>query len=122
MSANTARMASSGRSANSEEAMDRLWQSIQALLIACANIRKLLWAFDSPQFRRKCGINVEMDDRIRARIREALKQDAGSPLFSGKLRNHFEHFDERIARWGSTSTRMIMADQCVGVAIRGIDP
>jgi len=74
---------------------DRVWYCIQALLVAAANVAKLLW----PQPDRVTS--ADFPDRGKA-LRESL---GGVGEFSQlhwnlrKLRNHLEHFDERLESW-----------------------
>ena len=82
--------------------MNHFWYSAQALLVAVANISKLFWP---PPARAKKGEDAEArreyektrqeDAKI---LREALHIDNSSPFKNRKLRDHFEHFDERIAK------------------------
>lgn len=91
---------------------DRLWYSIQCFLVAVGNISKILWPS-----------NPALRDR-RVDIRESLSVDDDSPLEPRRFRNHFEHFDERLEEWATSSTRHNFVDSNVGPAgaISGIDP
>ena len=66
---------------------DRVWYSLQALLVAGGNVSKILWpsATSGPKGQ------VRGDS-----LRDALGVQEGSPLRCRKLRNHLEHFDERL--------------------------
>ena len=82
--------------------MNRFWYSAQSLLVAVANISKLLWP--APP-RRRAGENTEAFEEFKKTqqanaksLRESLNIDDSSTLKNRKLRDHFEHFDERIAR------------------------
>ncbi len=82
--------------------MNRFWYSAQSLLVAVANISKLLWPAPS---RRRAGENTEAFEEFKKAqqanaksLRESLSIDDSSPLKNRKLRDHFEHLDERIAR------------------------
>ena len=83
-------------------AMDRIWSSMQAFLVATVNVSKLLW----PTKDRDVARGVE--------LRRVLKVDEGSPLSPGTLRNHFEHFDQRLDSWARSSERNSVADSNVG--------
>lgn len=94
----------------------RIWYSIQAFLSACANVSKLLW----PKLTRSKG---ETDVHVRRRrergeqLRRALDIVDDSPLseLKGKrLRNYFEHFDERLDDWAVTSPNYILMSRCSG--------
>jgi hypothetical protein len=69
----------------------RMWIAVQGLLTAAANISKALW-----------GQKGRLADE-RAPLRESLAVDDSSPLRDVALRNHFEHYDERLDRWWATS-------------------
>jgi hypothetical protein len=92
--------------------LDRLWYSVQAFLIAVANISKLLW-----------GSNPS-SEKERAELRASLSLSDNSPIRSRKFRNHFEHFDERLEQWATSSKRHNFVDQNVGPPsmIVGVDP
>src|SRR3989442_13158213 len=64
--------------------MDRLWYSVQGILLAAGNISKLLWPS-----------NTQSADRGNE-LRTLLSVSDGSPLTPRTFRNHFEHFDERL--------------------------
>ncbi len=91
---------------------DRIWYSIQSFLVAAGNVSKLLWP--PKQGSRKRG---EI-------LRNSLGVAANSPLEPRILRNHFEHFDERLESWATISGRVNFADSNVGPlsGITGLDP
>ena len=65
---------------------DAVYRDLQAGLGAAANLSKLLWSDGNRQRAES--------------LRRELDVDGGrSPLRGRALRNHFEHFDERIDRW-----------------------
>jgi hypothetical protein len=82
---------------------DVFWASIQNALTASGNIAKGLWgaggklAAEREPLRRSLGIS-----------------DDDNPLASVDLRNHLEHYDERLDRWYRTSARHIHADFIIG--------
>jgi hypothetical protein len=92
--------------------LDRLWYSVQAFLAAAGNVSKLLW-----------GSNRSSAER-RAELRASLSVSDDSPLRPRIFRNHFEHFDERLEQWATSSKRHNFADSNVGPPnmIVGIDP
>lgn len=72
------------RNGNTPEA----FYGIQNLLNAAANIRKALWGSNQ---------KIAAD---RKPLRDSLNTDERSVLFTKTIiRNHNEHFDERIDRW-----------------------
>lgn len=79
---------------------------VQAFLVAAANVSKLLW----PNGNKTRG-----DE-----LRQLLKVGDDSPLASRTLRNHFEHFDERIERWVKQSKRHNFIDRNIFSGGRGI--
>jgi hypothetical protein len=91
--------------------MDRLWYSVQGILLAAGNISKLLWP-SNPQ-------SVDRGNELRTLL-SVVDRSALTPR---TFRNHFEHFDERLEQWASSSTRHNIVDSSVlppGV-IKGID-
>lgn len=64
-----------------------IWGAIQSILIAAANVSKILW----PPRKRSA---------VRGRaLRKLLDVNDRNPLSDRRLRNHFEHYDERIEDW-----------------------
>lgn len=82
--------------------MDRIWYSVQSLLGAAGNVSKLLWP-------GKPKIPKRGED-----LRESLGVPDSSPLEPRAFRNHFEHFDERLEKWATSSQRRNFADSNVG--------
>jgi hypothetical protein len=70
--------------------MDRIWYSIHGFLSAAGNMSKLLW----PSRRAEADAAAR-----RTALRRDLQVEEDSPLASRVLRNHFEHFDERLDAW-----------------------
>jgi len=91
---------------------DRIWYSVQGLLVAAGNISKLLWPPDSEHSKRG------------EELRASLGVSDASVLAPRTFRNHFEHFDERLEAWASSSKRHNFVDSSVITkgAISGIDP
>ncbi len=91
--------------------MERIWYSVQALLVAAGNVSKLLWP-PKLEFRGRGEV-----------LRKALDVPDGSPLSSRDFRNHFEHFDERLEALAESSTRGVFVDSNVGPPgmIAGLD-
>jgi len=71
--------------------IDGAFYGIQNLLTAAANISKALWGQGGK-------LSAE-----RRELRDSLGIDDGSPLREVTMRNHFEHFDERLDRWWKES-------------------
>jgi len=81
--------------------MDRIWYCVQGLLVAAGNISKLLWP-GTTKFSAEA-----------AALRKQLSVSDNSVLAPRKFRNHFEHFDERLADWASNG-RGAFVDSNVG--------
>jgi hypothetical protein len=73
----------------------REYYYIQVLLSALGNISKTLW----PIGRNKNNKITELRETRGNELREALNIKNNSPLKSRKLRDTFEHFDERMDEW-----------------------
>ncbi|MFC2004656.1 hypothetical protein ACFLUY_00350 [Chloroflexota bacterium] len=81
--------------------MDTVWYSIHSLLTATGNLSKVLWP-PNQKYRQRGQI-----------LKEMFSVEDTSPLNSRTLRNHFEHFDERLDRWISSGGK-IFADSNIG--------
>jgi len=92
--------------------MDRIWYSVQAFLVAAGDVSKLLWP-----------TNPLLPTRGEE-LRVSLAVPDSSPLAPRNFRNHFEHFDERLEQWATSSSRHIFVDSNTGPSnmIVGIDP
>jgi hypothetical protein len=86
---------------------DRIFYSLQSLLNATANVAKALW-----------GPCKKPDIAARRKpLRDSIGVTDDSPLRSVKMRNNFEHFDERIDKWWKNSTTHNSIDY--NIATRG---
>jgi hypothetical protein len=72
------------RALDAGELDSSFWFWTQAFLIAAANVSKLLWGKDAAAAAR------------RRDLRDDLGVTDDSPIRPRSIRNHFEHFDERI--------------------------
>jgi hypothetical protein len=81
--------------------MDRLWYSIQGLLVSVGNVSKLLWPSANHAPRGET-------------LRKLLGVPNDSALAPRTFRNHFEHFDERLESWATSSARRNFVDSNVG--------
>src|SRR5579862_3776447 len=84
---------------------NRAFFHIQAFLVAAANVSKLLW----PSGNRKRGNE----------LRRLLSVTEDSPIANRTLRNHFEHFDERIDSWTTKSKHHMFIDRTILVGPTG---
>lgn len=94
--------------------VDDTWFAIQGVLSAAANASKLLW-----------GTRHQPKDR-RKDLREFAEVDESSPLRSRTLRDHFEHFDERIAEWFGNDSHKVYVGRNIGtpggISLNGKEP
>jgi len=75
---------------------DSFWPAVQSFLVAAANVSKLLWPG-----RNRDPKKTQYAEARGRELRQFLDVTELSPLSSRKLRDHFEHFDERIDTWGN---------------------
>ncbi|WP_156962578.1 hypothetical protein [Salinisphaera hydrothermalis] len=96
-----------------------VFRSIHSLLTHASNISRLFWP---PIGRGKNGAKKEERGRI-LRERVGLPNE-NHPLKKRTLRDHLEHFDERIDSWRETSARKNYAQDLIGPQnmIQGLDP
>lgn len=83
---------------------DVFWASVQSCLTAVANISKACWG-EEGEYRKQ-----------RKPLRQSLGIKKDSPLKPLSMRNNFEHFDEQIDEWFSTSKNRIHVDRIIGPA------
>jgi len=93
--------------------IDDFWYHSSAFLNSAANVSRMLWPTASTK-------QVD-DERQRAppkyrgvRLRTHLGLKGPNPLAARLLRDHFEHFDERMEHWAETSKRRIFVDRSIG--------
>jgi len=79
-----------------EDTID-VWASIQSILISSANISRILWP------------NKEYNERG-VRLRKMLNISDDNTLRDRTFRNHFEHYDERIAKWFEEGANGVFID------------
>jgi hypothetical protein len=85
--------------ANGRADPDRAFFAIQNFLNAAANISKGFWG--------QAGSRAEE----RRELRESVGLADSSPLRNVTMRNHFEHFDERLETWWKTSRNHNIIDR-----------
>ena len=79
-----------------------IWSAIQAILTAAGNVSKILWP---PRTR-----SSPRGETLRA----LLDVDDQNALSNRNFRNHFEHYDERIEDWLSSTHSAVYVDQIIG--------
>ena len=84
---------------------DSLWIGCQMFVVGAGNTSKALWG----EGRRRNAVAS-----AREPLRTSLSVYDSSPLYDLDLRNHFEHYDERIDRWWNESTNHNHLDRLIG--------
>jgi hypothetical protein len=79
-----------------------LWPELQAIVLATANLSKLLWGQE------------DKHAAARQALRASIGVEDSSPLRFRKMRNHFEHVDERLDTWWKESPSHNFADRNIG--------
>lgn len=93
------------RLAKSSDSVE-IWGSIQSLLVAVANVSKILWPTKN-QYKARGK-----------QLRERLGVDDNNVLSDRTFRNHFEHYDERIEDWFENNNSAVYMDS----RIEPLDP
>lgn len=102
---------------NSDETKTNFWGAIQLILMAAANVAKLIWPTRTPR-----GYPVWHNDRADV-LRDSLGVTDAWLLKSKDLRNAFEHYDEYLDRIGSSDNpQRIIIDRVIGptTMIKGV--
>lgn len=91
-----------------QDSFDRVevWCSIQSILVAAGNVSKILWPNRTNKTRGE-------------RLRQILRIESTSILSDRKFRNHFEHYDERIEEWFTSSSSGVYIDLSMNPSLRG---
>ena len=76
--------------------VERFWYSVDALVFAAARISWMLW----PPVEKKQPRKRQVETTCK-KLRDALGISGGSPLANKQLREHSQHFAERMERWVS---------------------
>lgn len=82
------------------------WSSIQSILVATANVSKILW----PTIKYKARGE---------RLRQMLRVENSNILSSRKLRNYFEHYDEQIDEWFTNQSSSVYTDLAMNPSLTG---
>ncbi len=78
-----------------------VWCSIQSILVAAGNVSKILWPSDKSYAARGDA------------LRRLLTVDDQNVLFNRDVRNHFEHYDERIEEWFKKNRSAVYMDSSI---------
>lgn len=82
---------------------DDAWGVIQLILGAAANVSKILWPSPKSPYADRGTM-----------LRALLALDEHHTLFGRELRNHFEHYDDRIDQWLAKVGSATYTDQVIG--------
>lgn len=93
-----------------ERDQDTLWIGCQMFVVGAGNVSKALWG--DGRSRRKTA-------PVRQPLRDSLQTDDSSPLYDVAMRNHFEHYDERLDRWWAESPTHNHLDRHIGAGTVG---
>ena len=85
-----------GRLAESSDPIE-MWGSIQSILVAAGNVSKILWPTKKHTERGK-------------QLRDLIGVDEGNLLSDRTIRNHFEHYDERVEEWFDENDSAVYMD------------
>lgn len=83
------------------------WSSIQSILVATANVSKILW----PTIKYKARGE---------RLRQMLRVENSNVLSSRKFRNYFEHYDEQIDEWFKNQSSAVYTDLSMNPSLSGV--
>jgi hypothetical protein len=91
-----------------EEADQIVWYGAQNFIIAAGNLSKILWGTER-------DANETEERRARRKpLRDTLHVEDDSPLRRIKLRNDYEHFDERLEQWWNETAEPRYPDAEIG--------
>lgn len=108
-----------------------IFRTIHSFLTHTSNVSLLLWAAPSARPREGETKQQALDRAAASRQRGvdlrhllAVTPSEGHVLQNREIRNHLEHFDERLDDWAKTSQRRNIVQDFLGSpdAISGIDP
>jgi hypothetical protein len=88
---------------------NRFWNLIHSFLVNVGNISKLLNIQSIP--RKTIDPNL---DQVQKSLQKYFDIDSTSLIVDRRIRNHFEHYDERLFNWASNSESSIMITYHIG--------
>jgi hypothetical protein len=95
---------------NRAQLMDQFWHGAQSVVIGAGNVSKALWGTGRTAEER------ERRYKTRQVLRDSLQVTDESPFRSVKIRNDYEHFDERLEDWWEKSTHHNYVGEMIGPA------
>ena len=81
-----------------------IWFCLQNMLVSLANMSKLLWPTQNAS---------KFSQSIKQQFRTSLDVGEDTSLKSRTCRNHFEHFDERLERWATSTASNMFVDSVI---------
>lgn len=107
-----------------------VFRAIHSLLTHLSNVSLILWPSEPSKANGESDEAYEVRLQTKAKIRRsrALRATLGleteHPLKSRTLRDHLEHYDERLDKWDENSAKKNIVSNFIGPlnAIVGIDP
>jgi hypothetical protein len=84
-----------------------IWSSIQSILVATANVSKILWPKNKYKARGE-------------RLRQMLRVENSNILSNRKFRNYFEHYDEQVDDWFRNQSSAVYTDLAMNPSLRGL--
>jgi hypothetical protein len=94
----------------------RCFYALQNLLGAAANVSKACWGTQDKKFGNR-------RERERKPLRDSIGIKDNSPFRRVKMRNNFEHFDEKLDEWFLKSKNHIYMDLNIGpYRLAGVQP
>jgi hypothetical protein len=97
--------------------VDLMWGLTEIILTSSANISKFFWP--GPPRTKEFGVTKqEVDDRA-SYLKSILGIDDKSPLYDRDLRDHFEHYDERVQPWAKKSKNRVLFRRNIGAKLIG---
>lgn len=87
------------------------WYDIQNILVSAANISKLLWPNNN---KKKSDVIRAITAERGSSLRKIFDINEDSILKSKRVRNAFEHYDEKLDEWQIESKNHIYIDSNIG--------
>ncbi len=95
---------------------NRFWHSIHGFLVNVGNISKLL----NLQVTNRGRIDQNLE-KVQKSLQKYFNINPTSLIANRKLRNHFEHYDERLYEWANNSQGSIMVTYHIGSVEKNLD-
>ncbi|AGH44067.1 hypothetical protein [Paraglaciecola psychrophila] len=105
-----------------------VFRQIHSFLTHASNVSRIIWP---PQFRQKkketdeeYEQRLQQNDKVvRGRVlKEEYDLDDSNPLKQRTLRDHLEHYDERLDHWRNNNTNRVIVSDIIGPANTIVGP